>query len=125
MIEGNKKDRNPQGEDVFFRVVKTLLLMLLTLIFLFSTYRLYKKYNHSRRALVDTKIELEKLKKNEQNITDSIQRLSTPEGIEYEIRDRYRVVRPNEKLILIVDTPNKTQDISQKSVFEKIKEYLY
>jgi cell division protein FtsB len=122
----HKNYNTKNGEEVFFKVLKVISLIALCVILIFSVYKLYRKYTKAHRALTDSQLELAKLQENEREINQSIDRLSTPAGIEYEVRDKYRVTKENEKMILVIDNkPPAENKILQKNIFVKFKEWLY
>ena len=125
-ITGQPTKKHSQPEDSFWVVIKTIVLGIFCIILSFSVYKMYKKYHKTRNALADSRTELAKIEHNKESIEYSINRLSTDEGREYEIRDRFRVTKPNEKIIVVVDN---SADIPKPSInpsiFVKFKEWLY
>lgn len=124
----NKRINNHahHADQVFFKVLKVAILFIVCVILIFSAYKLYRKYNHTRLALIDGKAELAKLHESERLINTSIERLSSVEGVEYEIRDKYRVTKQNEKMIIVIDNyipPTITDNAG--SIFVKFKEWVY
>lgn len=100
---------------------KTAILFLLVLIF-FTTrgvYGIYKKESESRRE-----VERVEKKKNEiQNrltfVTKSVGLLSTDQGIETEIRNKFDVVKSGEKVIVVVDKEIPPAPEEKKNFLEK------
>ena len=120
-----KNQRNTDTEKNFFKIIGIILLCVLCIILMFSSYKLYRKYTKARHALTDTRLELSKFQDQEKKITESIDRLSHTEGLEYEIREKYRVVKPGEQLIVVIDNVLQNTTPRTPGFFEKIKEYLY
>lgn len=50
---------------------------------------------------------LEDLRARETNLNKEIERLNTTEGIEESVRDKFQVVKPGEKMVIIVDDDKK------------------
>lgn len=123
-----KKQNSQNSEEVFFGVLKVVALLVVCIILGFSVYKLYHKYTRAQRALTDSQAELAKLHTSEARVNQSIDRLSSPEGVEYEVRDKYRVTKESEKIILVIDNAADIQkkDIAlEKNIFVKFKEWLY
>lgn len=123
----NKKPPEEQNpEKNFFKVLGVIGMFFLSVILFFSVYKLQHKYIKAHNALVDSREELKKLKNNELQTQNSINRLSSSDGIEYEVRDKYRVSKSNEHLIVVINnTPVEVTQTAPKTLFEKIKEWLY
>jgi cell division protein FtsB len=120
------KKNTIESEDVFWRVIRTVLLGMVCIILLFSVYKMYKKYHKTTTTLRDSYTELEKLQQNKISTEHAIERLSTDEGREYEIRDRFRVTKPDEKIIVVIDNSADIPKINiDQSLFVKFKEWLY
>lgn len=121
-----KKQNTQNPEAAFFKVLKVTILVTVCIILTFSVYKLYRKYSRAHYALKDSQTELAKLHESEVKINQSIDRLSSSEGVEYEIRDNYRVTKQNEKMILVIDNkPTLENIVLQKNIFVKFKEWLY
>jgi cell division protein FtsB len=122
----NKHKQHTNPEDVFWSVLKTAILGIVCVILVFSVYKMYKKYHKTTKALADARSELTKLQHNKESVETAIQRLSTSEGREYEIRDRWRVTKSGEKMIVVIDNSadRPKYDISD-GIFVKFKEWLY
>jgi cell division protein FtsB len=126
----NNRNNTPShhADHIFFKVVKVAILFIMCIVLIFSSYKLYRKYHRTRLALVDAETELAKLQDSEQSINKSIDRLSSTEGIEYEVRDKYRVTKQNEKMIVVIDNqvePTAIENTTSTSKFVKFKEWLY
>ncbi len=64
---------------------------------------MYKKYVHAQQIKNDYHKELLQVQNHATELKNNIDALSTDRGKETEIRDRYRVVKEGEQMILIVD----------------------
>jgi cell division protein FtsB len=81
-------------------------LIFLSIIFIFvlkGSWGLYNKEKFSRESLEKQKSELEKLIDREKSLASSIEYLKTDQGIENEIRSKFRAVKEGEKVSVIVD----------------------
>lgn len=68
---------------------------------------MFKKYTHAKTIRDDFQLELSETQKHQADLQKNIDALSTDRGKEAEIRDRYRVVKDGEQMILIVDNQEK------------------
>lgn len=59
--------------------------------------------------------ELAHLQEREMKLQGEIVRLGTERGQEEEVRSRYEVARPGEKVIIVVDAPTEAQEAAAQS----------
>jgi len=81
-------------------------LLLLLLLGGDAVWKIYQKEAVSRANLVEAQKELERLKVRQNDLTQSVDRLRTPAGIEEEIRNKFSVVKDGEQVAIIVDSQN-------------------
>ncbi len=103
-------------------VVKILVLFLLCIILLLSCIKLFKKYHHAVQVKNEYEREQQTLIYKKAELEQSIERLSHPEGIEYEVRERYRVVKPGEELILVIDNKQPTESVETTGFWNNLLE---
>lgn len=75
-----------------------------------GTYGVYMKDKMSFEKLNIEKIENKKLLERKNNLTNSIDYLKTDQGIESEIRSKFRAVKEGESVTVIVDRKNETNN---------------
>ncbi len=125
------QDIKHHKESFFYTRFWIVVLVLFIALFTLPVLSIYKKYQHAQDIRNEYVVELEKNKNNKAKLEASIAALSTERGIEGEIRDRYRVVKQGEQMILIVNNKNDIQDQELKdeefqneksslSIFQKI-----
>ncbi|MDO8575653.1 MAG: septum formation initiator family protein [bacterium] len=68
-----------------------------------GAWNAYLKVDISSEALSRTEAKSKSLKTQESFLKDQIKLLNTDEGIEAEIREKFRAVKPGEELNVIVD----------------------
>jgi len=90
----------------FWIVVLTILCIILSI----SLIKIYKKYSHAKSIRDDYRAELVQTNEQKLILEKNIENLSTDRGLEFEIRDRYRVVKQGEQMILIVDNTKKPDE---------------
>ncbi len=84
-----------------------------------AAFGVFQKEQESARSLTRSEAELKQARVRQEFLTAEIGRLQTLQGIENEIRDRFRVHKPDEKLIILVDgdnPKNATSTETEKSV---------
>lgn len=106
------------------RVVPYLILALLTVLVVLignAAFKMYDKVTHSRERAMQTKESLEKLYEHEVFIKHEIERLQTEQGLSSELRSKFGVAKPGEKMIVIIDD-EKSQEttVEEPSLFKKI-----
>jgi cell division protein FtsB len=68
-----------------------------------AVWGIYSKYERSREIAERVKADLVTLEEREKILSKSIESLSTEEGKERELRDRFGVVKEGERLVVLVD----------------------
>lgn len=85
----------------------TLILLFLAIVLLFnSVYKVYKKEVLSRENLQKTEIESRELQDKINRLQASVNFLQTDEGVEAELRSKFRAVKDGESVTVIVDDSN-------------------
>jgi cell division protein FtsB len=97
------QDIRHHKESFFYSRFWIAILVIFFVITAFSIYKMYRKYDHAKTIRDDFQIELLQTKQHQAELQKNIDSLSTDRGKESEIRDRYRVVKDGEQMILIVD----------------------
>lgn len=81
-------------------------LVVLTLIFLFvakATWNVYDKVEISQDNLSMAERELDKLKVRKEALASQIEYLQSEQGVEAEIRQKFRLVKEGEEIAVIID----------------------
>jgi cell division protein FtsB len=90
-----------------------------------AAWGVYKKNAESSENLAIAKKQLERLEARQAFLEDGIRHLSTERGIEEEIRDKFRVAKPGEHMIVIVENEPKQPTAQEtKGFWQKIKEFF-
>jgi cell division protein FtsB len=84
---------------------KTVLLILFIIIIFLaqSTWSVYKKSSLSRQNMEKAKGDLMRLQNRHSTLSVEIEKLQTEQGIEEEIRNKYRLVKEGESVAVIID----------------------
>jgi len=113
-----------------FKWLNVLFLIVTLILVIFLARGVWRVYNQSRFTNSNyllTKDRLTKLEDRQKQITDRLEKLSTDRGLEEEFRNNFSVVRPGEKMILIVDsieTATDTATTSEASLWGTLKALL-
>ena len=91
---------------VFLFVVLTALV--------FSTSKIYMKSRNAAMANKEISAALIELENKELELESEIRRLQSESGIEGEIRKKFNVGKPEEKVIIIVDKENENNKVNQE-----------
>lgn len=84
-------------------ILVALVALLLFALLLSSVLGLMSKYNAMRKHIRDLKVEQSNLKEKQEKIHAMNQYISTPEGEEEILRNKYRLVKPGEGIIVITN----------------------
>ena len=104
--------REFQGKHRFkkFLFSKVAVFILFIMIFFFAkaTLDVYFKEKESAKNLAEAQGEYTDLATRQATLQGDINRLSTDEGVDEEIRTRYNVAKPGENVLVIVSTSTAT-----------------
>ncbi|MDQ5893143.1 MAG: hypothetical protein QG640_154 [Patescibacteria group bacterium] len=100
MLEFQKKKKL---RKVLYSPIVLLLLAILFVLLLRGVWGVYQKDRLSSGNLEKERMELEKLTLREKNLAASLDYLKTDQGIESEIRTKFRVVKEGEEVAVIID----------------------
>lgn len=106
-------------KESFFYTRFWIVVLFVICIFLgIAVFKVYLKYTHAKSIRNDYRDELSQVEQHERDLQKNIDALSTERGKEEEIRDRYRVVKQGEQMILIVNNEKKEEIQEEKEVQE-------
>lgn len=91
-----------------------------------ATYGVYKKERLTRINLEQVENEKSNLDNRYYALEKSVAYLQTDEGVESEIRNKFRAVKPGEQVAIIVNTEVKKEPLLKKnqSFWMKIKDFF-
>jgi hypothetical protein len=97
-----------------------IILLSITVLLVRGAWGAWQKQRESGNNLARVEQELSSARGREQELSQSIERIKTPDGVENEIRQKFSVVRPGEEIVLIVnETRNNTDSDSGSPSFIK------
>lgn len=91
-----------------------MLLVLLVIVFglAYAAWNVYEKERATRGKWQERRVELEGLRAREALLEEEIERLGTKRGVEEEVRKTFDVVKEGERVIVIVDPPERREDVA-------------
>ncbi len=95
----------------FHSPVVAIILVVLVLWGIVSVVRAGLKQREAVKLRDESRKELSGLEQKQFDLNQKIEGLSTDQGLEAEVRQRYRVVKPGEQLVIVVD--NKDTAVNQ------------
>lgn len=86
-----------------------IILLCITTLLVRGAWGAWQKQRESGNNLSRVEEELYGARSRERELSQTIERIKTPDGVENEIRQKFSVVKPGEEIVLIVDeTKNNT-----------------
>ncbi|GEM_PF-530529 len=112
--------------SVIYNRTTLVVLGILVLIVIHSTWVVYKKKKESESLKTISLNNVEELRKRDKELEARIERLSTTPGIEEEIRSKFSVAKQNENVVIIVSEEAKKASSTSKndSFWQKIKDFF-
>ena len=95
--------KNDIKKVIYSRFVLALILIVL-FFFVKATIDFYQKAAESKKRKERAETELLELQKRKENLENKIQSLSSPVGVEKELREKFDLVKEGEETILIGDS---------------------
>ena len=95
-----------------------------------ATWGVFQKQVETLQNVREARAKLEELKEQEQFLRSEIARLSTAQGVEAEIREKFPVVKEGEEMMVVVDTDDpaiaETASTSQtaSTFFGKVRSFF-
>ncbi len=128
MIEYQKKKKI---SNFIYSPISLSVLFLIFIIILRSVFNVYSKEKISKINLEKEKIEYEKMSSRKDNLLNSIDYLKTDDGVESEIRNKFRLVKEGESVTVIVNNDSMSSisigtstKIKSKSLLSSIFEWF-
>lgn len=101
---------------LMYSKLSIFLLLIIFLFFVFSVIGVYRKSREATRKNDEVESELNELKAKKDYFEAEVGRLNTNAGVEEELRDKFQIAKPGERVIIIVDDnkDNKEGSSSEK-----------
>jgi len=85
------------------------ILLVLTLLMAKAAWSVYSKERDSRVSMSRAQMELAALEARHEQLSRSIERLKTEQGVEAEIREQFQVAKPGERMVVVVEEKSAEQ----------------
>ncbi len=126
MRQFEKKQKTAKIKDIIFSVPFIVILGVACALSINATWDVYKKVCDTEKNVVAVTEKYDELKIRESELTEKIESLETPLGVETEIREKFGLVKEGEEMIVIVDPPKEEkedglEDADDKTLWERIK----
>lgn len=102
-----------------------VILIGLAILFSYSAIATYKKSKIAKQKTRQVESELQKLTDQEANLTDSLNDMNTPFGVEKSLREKFGIIKTGEKSVIVVEQElgeNEEKEKENKGFFGFIKD---
>lgn len=114
-----------QAEHTFWHSPLVLgVLFCLVIVFAYNMIGLFEKERETAKKKNLTLEEIDGLHKRQAVLSTEIKKLDTDDGVEDMIRDKYQVVKPGEKVVMIVDPDDKVGQTAEMPVDHSFWGYI-
>lgn len=109
----------------FYSPIITVVLLIMVTIGIIASVKAYGKQEEAVSLRNNTIRENDQLVQKERELSEKLNDISTERGMETEVRNRYRVVKPGEQLVIVVDNRTDIPEIIQEKTFwEKLRLFI-
>ncbi|MBI4692167.1 MAG: septum formation initiator family protein [Candidatus Terrybacteria bacterium] len=112
---------------IIFSKTTLVLLLFISFFLVFSTIKIYFKNRNVLSKNEKIKNELAQLNQRKSELEKEISRLGTESGIEEEVREKFDLLKPGEKVVVIVDKNQENDKINlgeETGFFGKILSFI-
>lgn len=91
-----------------------VILIGLAILFSYSAIATYKRSKIAKQKTRQVESELEKLTNQERNLTESLNDMNTPFGLEKSLREKFGIIKSGEKSVIVVE-----EEVDENTEIEK------
>ncbi len=102
-----KQWKKNQKNSFWHSPLVLLVFFCLLVLFAYNMIGLIRKERETNKNKISELAKIDELRKREADLDKDISKLNTTQGIEESIRDKFQVVKPGEKMVIIVDEQEK------------------
>ncbi|PCI30405.1 hypothetical protein COB55_00355 [Candidatus Wolfebacteria bacterium] len=123
--------RKRKKRSVMCSRITLVALVVIVILFAHGVWGVYQKSHSAKERRMHVETELEELIEKKKVLTDGINRLDTDRGIEEEIREKYRLTKEGEELIVILEDEDLSSEQTavalpaSKGVFGKFLDSIF
>ncbi len=111
--------QNPQNKkNIKYSSLVLFSILCVVLVFMYNMIGLVEKSHETKKKKNAIATQIDSLTERETNLQNNIDKLNSTIGTEEAIRDKYQMVKPGEKMVVIVDE-NKDIDIANPEINTK------
>jgi cell division protein FtsB len=99
-------------------------LIILVVLGVISVVHAFAKERVAIKLRDDEESQLQELNAKQADLSQKIQDFSTPRGIEGQIRDQYRVVKPGEQLVILVNNGNAVPPQPKPTFWQSVMKFI-
>ncbi len=112
-----QKDKN--SKNIWYSPITLFVMLVVVLVFIYNMIDIVEKTRETAKKKKFVEEQVDKLKDREAVLENNIVKLNTQEGIEEEIREKYQLVKKGEKMVVIVDREENTEDLNVNEINKK------
>ncbi len=101
-----------------------IFLVFILVLFSYNMVGLIQKERETNKNKISELNKIDELKKRKSTLSEDISKLNTEEGIEESVRDKFQVVKPGEKMVVIVDENANQSTSSEESTDHSFWGYI-
>ncbi len=90
--------------------------LIVTILGIKGVFEMYSKESLSRERRVAAQKEQSDFKARHNSLSQSVSFLETDEGVESELRKKYRVIKPGEEVVLVVDDIQRSSSTTTQTI---------
>ena len=111
-------------QRLLFGKVALIVLLIILVFTVRGAWSVYERSEYARESRTHAERELAELEAREHVLSEELQRLQTPRGVEEEIRQKFDVGREGEQLIVLIDAPEPAAPAQnlQPTLWERLAE---
>ena len=110
-------------KNSFYTKLVIVSLIILILILAKATWSVFNKDRGTKENLTETEEDLSALQARGNSLEEEIRSLNTEKGVDEEIRTKFRVVKGDEGMIMLIDSPEgstTTSSFEEKGLWSRI-----
>lgn len=101
------------------RILIWVVSVVVFLVIMSSVVELFIKYRGIRKHIAELKIDQNALEEKKKNLSLTNEYITTPEGQERVFRDKYRLVKPGEGIIIVTEPDIKEPEVKKKPAIRR------
>ncbi|MEK7642295.1 MAG: hypothetical protein AAB392_00665 [Patescibacteria group bacterium] len=116
---------NAKTKEKWKHIILFTFLLFIIVVLSNSVRKVYNKKKSAEETLVRMQLEAVDLERRQKLLENMEDRLSTKEGLEFELKKKFNVVRQGESVAIVVESENNSSGSNKAdSVWQKIKSFF-